>query len=694
MSSAASFAPSSSSIAAPRVPRFTSPLKHSSLARFEARYELTTHDPSRYPAAPGSSLPAASAPLPCYRLPSGPASSTPALALSYPPTPQSSFPAYQCGSATPHLAPARPSRFLHAPAPQHVVMSSTSSILDSDLDLDQFHQDNLSHSSDATYCGEDAFASLGEFGHGGHLYSDPSHPRTTFSSDSPLFSCAQCGWVTRYGEQLDFHLKAHAGDCLFQCFVGTCEAAFEQAEALVVHTRQHGREMLQTSSAMGKRSWDQAEYEDEVAWSYTPHQPTKKLCVEPITPITPSRSYTTSRSLEGMPFRSSTMSVSRTLSYGNPPPPQMPALSRANSYDGGVPSRRPTSARSTHSQNDSYTAAPAVLELPRPTTPSSATLPTFTIPASPAASTVCTPYTPHAKPASTTTSYFELSPSHPSQRMQGLLASPVHISSSAPVDRGHFQPYSEVGSTSMSVSHSLPQPPQQFLTPRQARTIHSKREGVEQPYYSPATSTPHREYDHMGHNGQFQLQSPVSPATVCPPALVPIPHTSPSRRPSSASNYTPTQAALVSAASMNRLLSRLPPPSSSVSPSPLHSPPTPAVSAIHPRYREPPASSYSTSARSTSPQKPEKMHQCVQEGCGKRFKRLEHLKRHERTHTLEKPYGCDVPGCGRWFSRSDNLAQHRKTHDRNGKTSRAMAAAAAARAAAEAAAIAAAGVHI
>ena len=49
--------------------------------------------------------------------------------------------------------------------------------------------------------------------------------------------------------------------------------------------------------------------------------------------------------------------------------------------------------------------------------------------------------------------------------------------------------------------------------------------------------------------------------------------------------------------------------------------------------------------------------------CGRLFKRLEHLKRHVRTHTQERPYIC--PLCSKAFSRSDNLAQHRRTHETN-----------------------------
>ncbi|KAG9241761.1 STE like transcription factor-domain-containing protein [Calycina marina] len=60
---------------------------------------------------------------------------------------------------------------------------------------------------------------------------------------------------------------------------------------------------------------------------------------------------------------------------------------------------------------------------------------------------------------------------------------------------------------------------------------------------------------------------------------------------------------------------------------------------------------------------PHKSHSCPIPTCGRLFKRLEHLKRHVRTHTQERPYIC--PHCNKAFSRSDNLAQHRRTHDRS-----------------------------
>ncbi|KAH7049865.1 hypothetical protein BKA57DRAFT_393234 [Linnemannia elongata] len=59
-----------------------------------------------------------------------------------------------------------------------------------------------------------------------------------------------------------------------------------------------------------------------------------------------------------------------------------------------------------------------------------------------------------------------------------------------------------------------------------------------------------------------------------------------------------------------------------------------------------------------------KNHCCPVSGCMKRFKRLEHLKRHTKTHTLERPFVCSTAGCNKRFSRSDNLSQHIKTHQR------------------------------
>ncbi|RDB18231.1 hypothetical protein Hypma_000621 [Hypsizygus marmoreus] len=53
---------------------------------------------------------------------------------------------------------------------------------------------------------------------------------------------------------------------------------------------------------------------------------------------------------------------------------------------------------------------------------------------------------------------------------------------------------------------------------------------------------------------------------------------------------------------------------------------------------------------------------CPLFSCGRLFKRMEHLKRHLRTHTMERPYAC--PQCKKRFSRSDNLNQHLRTHGR------------------------------
>ena len=53
---------------------------------------------------------------------------------------------------------------------------------------------------------------------------------------------------------------------------------------------------------------------------------------------------------------------------------------------------------------------------------------------------------------------------------------------------------------------------------------------------------------------------------------------------------------------------------------------------------------------------------CPLFSCGRLFKRMEHLRRHVRTHTMERPFACST--CGKRFSRSDNLAQHVRTHGR------------------------------
>ncbi|KAI0350948.1 STE-domain-containing protein [Trametes cingulata] len=61
---------------------------------------------------------------------------------------------------------------------------------------------------------------------------------------------------------------------------------------------------------------------------------------------------------------------------------------------------------------------------------------------------------------------------------------------------------------------------------------------------------------------------------------------------------------------------------------------------------------------------------CPLYSCGRMFKRMEHLRRHLRTHTLERPFQCEQ--CQKRFSRSDNLAQHVRTHERRAAAAAAM----------------------
>src|SRR5271154_4629472 len=69
-------------------------------------------------------------------------------------------------------------------------------------------------------------------------------------------------------------------------------------------------------------------------------------------------------------------------------------------------------------------------------------------------------------------------------------------------------------------------------------------------------------------------------------------------------------------------------------------------------------SQHGQSNQSFPPPKTDKPRPHVCGTCGRSFARLEHLKRHERSHTKEKPFEC--PECARCFARRDLLLRHQQ----------------------------------
>src|SRR5690349_12265968 len=92
----------------------------------------------------------------------------------------------------------------------------------------------------------------------------------------------------------------------------------------------------------------------------------------------------------------------------------------------------------------------------------------------------------------------------------------------------------------------------------------------------------------------------------------------------------------------------------------MHISPTASVQTAKADSSQPPATPF-------PPPKTDKPRPHVCTTCTRSFARLEHLKRHERSHTKEKPFEC--PQCSRCFARRDLLLRHQQKLHQQGTTS-------------------------
>ena len=83
-------------------------------------------------------------------------------------------------------------------------------------------------------------------------------------------------------------------------------------------------------------------------------------------------------------------------------------------------------------------------------------------------------------------------------------------------------------------------------------------------------------------------------------------------------------------------------------------------SQLHPHYVIPRSRQSSQGLDSVGVVEEERRHVC--QICSKAFKRADHLRKHEITHTGEKPFACEH--CGKAFNRKENLKTHYKVHFR------------------------------